>query len=510
MRALTRERRRCAPDRARAREGAMKKLVTLAVVAWLGAATAWAQTTPAPRYLLRVTKASALERVCKTYGLRVIRTVGWLSLHIVAGPDGTPRDALVTKVKADRSVWTFEPDYVASNGETAAAHPDLQQTTQSLDEALAVDRSLTDFYGTLAWNGFVHQPAFSLLDLEPARAAGRDGDGILVAVIDSGIDPDNPVLKDVLVPGYDFTRNVPGASEWGDLDQSTAAILDSEKCRPFYPIAPDADGKVTQSTAAILDSDCVPSLLTQSTAAILDTESGTRLSGAPPVPPAFGHGTMVAGLIHAVAPRARILPVKAFSSNGTGRSSDIAQAIYYAVLSGARVLNLSFTFDHVSEEVMYATAFAALQGRIVVAAAGNEGLTVRRWPAEHKWVLGVGATTLGDSRAPFSNQGYETFKIGAPGVNLVTTYPGGYYAAVSGTSFSTPLVSGAVALMGTAAPRLEWGATSDVVKQGSYAEISEIIRGGDNRYPQRLVIPPAVSLAPLLQRNFVKQINNIR
>jgi subtilisin family serine protease len=135
---------------------------------------------------------------------------------------------------------------------------------------------------------------------------------------------------------------------------------------------------------------------------------------------------------------------------------------------------------------------------------------VRRWPAEHRWVVGVGATTLWDSRATFSNQGYQTFKIGAPGVNLVTTYPGGYYAAVSGTSFSAPLVSGAVALMGNAAPLLEWGATSDVVKEGRYAEISDIIRNSDNTYPQRLIIPPAVSLAPLLQRSFVKQIYNIK
>ena len=148
-----------------------------------------------------------------------------------------------------------------------------------------------------------------------------------------------------------------------------------------------------------------------------------------------------------MAPRARILPLKAFSSDGTGRSADIAQAIYYAVLNGARVLNLSFTFESESQEVRYATAFAAQQGCIVVAAAGNDGLVVQRWPAQHDWVVGVGATTLWDTRAPFSNQGYGTFKVGAPGVDLVTTFPGGYYAAVSGTSFSTPLVSGAVVLM---------------------------------------------------------------
>ena len=488
----------------------MKKLLVVAVVAWLGVGTAWAQTAPPPRYLLRVTKDSVLDRVCKAYGLTVVRNIGWLYLYIVTGPVGASPDALVTKVRTDRYVMTFEPDYVATTGETAAAHPNLKQTTDSLDEALVVDRTVADFYGTLAWNGYAHQPAFTVLNLDQARAAGKDGEGITVAVIDSGVDERNPLLKDVLLPGYDFTRNLPGASEWGDLVQSTAAILDSHKCEAYYPITTAEDGTVTQSTAAILDSACTPGILNQSTAAILDSDSETQLAGAPPLPAAFGHGTMVAGLIHAVAPRAKILPVKAFSADGTGRSSDIAQAIYYAVMNGARVLNLSFTFTSVSQEVMYATAYAALSGRIVVAAAGNEGLMVKRWPAEHRWVVGVGATTLWDTRAPFSNQGYDTFKIGAPGVNLVTTYPGSYYAAVSGTSFSAPLVSGAAALMGTAAPLLEWGATSDVVRLGQYAEISDIVKNADSQYPQRLIVPPAVALAPLLQRDTVKQINNIR
>lgn len=221
---------------------------------------------------------------------------------------GAADETLASRVRANRSdVRTFEPDYVARTGETAAAHPDLTQTTQSLDEALVVDRAVTDFYGTPAWNGYAHQPAFSVMGLDHAHEAGKDGAGITVAVIDSGVDPQSPLLQDVLLPGYDFTRNQPGASEWGDLDQSTAAILDSHKCEPYYPTTTAEDGTVTQSTAAILDSETI-----------------TQLAASPPVPAAFGHGTMVAGLVHAVAPRARILPVKAFSADGTGRSSDRA------------------------------------------------------------------------------------------------------------------------------------------------------------------------------------------
>jgi subtilisin family serine protease len=482
----------------------IQKLLAWTVVGWIGLASSWAETAP-PQYILRVKQDSALGRVCVTHGLEVVRSIGWLSLYVVRGPAAAPAESLLATVRADKDVRTFEPDYVATNGQMAGAHhPDIEQTTDSLEEALAVDRTARDFYGALAWNGYVQQPALAVLEVEEARAAGQDGEGVIVAVIDSGIDPDNPVLKDVLLPGYDFTRNQPGASEWGDLVQSTAAILDSQKCDTFDP---SADGTVTQSTAAILDSRCVPGILNQSTAAILDDESTRLLAEEPPIPATFGHGTMVAGLIHSVAPRARILPLKAFAADGTGRSSDIAQAIYYAVASGARVLNLSFTFENLSQEVMYATADAALQGTIVVAAAGNDGLAVQRWPAEHKWVVGVGATTLWDARAPFSNQGYSTFKIGAPGVNLVTTYPGGAYAAVSGTSFSAPLVSGALALMGTAAPLLDWGATSDVLNKGRFVEISDVVRNADHRYPQRLLLPSAVALASKFERDSVKKIN---
>jgi hypothetical protein len=64
--------------------------------------------------------------------------------------------------------------------------------------------------------------------------------------------------------------------------------------------------------------------------------------------------------------------------------------------------------------------------------------------------------------------------------------------------------------MGIAAPLLEWGATADVVNKGTYAQISDIVRNSSNQYPQRLIVPPAVALAPLLQRDTVKQINNIK
>src|SRR6266850_1022468 len=138
----------------------------------------------------------------------------------------------------------------------------------------------------------------------------------IVAVIDTGVDVNHPVLSAVLLPGYDFTRKQAGASEWLD-------VLGLEN-GPTNTGAPNLQpGYVQQSTAAVLD---------QSTAAVLDGDPYS----------AFGHGTMTSGLIHLVAPKAKILPLKAFSSNGTGQLSDIVAALYYAVQHHANVVNMSF------------------------------------------------------------------------------------------------------------------------------------------------------------------------
>src|SRR6266571_1925650 len=145
------------------------------------------------------------------------------------------------------------------------------------------------------------------------------GTGI-VAVIDTGVDPSHPVLKPVLLTGYDFTRNQSGASEWLDLSSTGISATTSPNAQPV---------KVQQSSAAILD---------QSSAAILD--------GSPYV--AFGHGTMTSGLVHLVAPKAKILPLKAFSSNGTGNLSNIVAALYYAVQNKANVVNMSFDLSYPS------------------------------------------------------------------------------------------------------------------------------------------------------------------
>ena len=273
-------------------------------------------------------------------------------------------------------------------------------------------------YGPTAWNGYVSQPAATMIVHVPQAQSTFHviGTGI-VADIDTGVDPNHPALKPVLLPGYDFTRNQPGGSEMTDYTGTPPSGSTTNVAQ------------VNQSTAAVLD---------QSTAAVLD---GTPLYSA------FGHGTMVMGIIHLVAPQAQLLPLKAFSSNGTGYLSDILRAAYYGIQNGANVINMSFDFKTSSLELTKAMDYANLNQVICAASAGNDGMQELVYPAAiPNDVMGVASTSNTDTRSSFSNYGSDVW-VAAPGEAIISTYPFSTYAAGWGTSFSAPFVSGAGALV---------------------------------------------------------------
>src|SRR6266478_4634932 len=137
------------------------------------------------------------------------------------------------------------------------------------------DRTPLNYYGTLVWHGYAAQPAAQIIRLSDAQNGFNIGGTGIVAVIDTGVDTTHPVLQPVLLPGRDFTRNTDGGDEKGDVQQSTADVVDG--VGPTF---------INPSTMAVVD---------QSTADVVDT---TQYS-------AFGHGTMVAGVVHLVAPQAQ-------------------------------------------------------------------------------------------------------------------------------------------------------------------------------------------------------------
>jgi len=169
-----------------------------------------------------------------------------------------------------------------------------------------------------------------------------------------------------------------------------------------------------------------------------------------------GHGTHVAGIIAAqgfngkggvgVAFNVRIMAVRAAQYSGVLTVDDIAEGILYAVDNGAEVINMSFG-GYQRSQIIEDALEVALNQAVLVAAAGNDSLWIGEapfYPAALPYVLGVEASTPDGLLADFSNYGYD---IRAPGVSIYSTLPGNQYAAWSGTSMATPVVSGVAALM---------------------------------------------------------------
>lgn len=159
-----------------------------------------------------------------------------------------------------------------------------------------------------------------------------------------------------------------------------------------------------------------------------------------------GHGTFVAGLIHMVAPDAKILPIRVMDSTGMGTSFLIAEGIYHAIDHGARVINISMSSPENSIIVADAIAEALSLGIIVVASVDNRDSDDKVYPAANAGVIAVASTDMADVKSAFS--GYGSYvDLCAPGEDLVSILPNNQFAVASGTSFSAALVSGTSALV---------------------------------------------------------------
>ncbi|MBI3669369.1 MAG: S8 family serine peptidase [Acidobacteria bacterium] len=390
--------------------------------------------------------AAAVGGVADRHGLKVLDRVNQQDIFLLQGPVGADPQILVADLRQDPDVAESElnGDVFIPEALQGAA---LNQSTASILGALA-NRTLITYFGSSVWTSYVNQPAAAIIRVAEAQRLFATGAGV-VAVIDTGIDPKHPALSAVLVPGYDFTRNLPGlASDWADLNQSTASILD-------------------QSTASILDNQTVV-ILNQSTASILDQSTASILDTSQ-IPRSFGHGTMVAGLVHLVAPTAKLMPLKAFKADGSSNVFDILRAIYYATQNGARVINMSFSLAGSSQEFARAVSFATEHGAACVASAGNSGKEVLVFPAALRNVISIASTNNLDVRSSFSNFGAALVSVAAPGEALITTYPGNHYAAAWGTSFSTALASGGAALLFQLDPQM----SPDKV-EGSFSKAAKV------------------------------------
>ncbi|MFJ6217385.1 type VII secretion-associated serine protease mycosin [Streptomyces sp. NPDC092296] len=229
---------------------------------------------------------------------------------------------------------------------------------------------------------------------------GITGKGVVVAVIDTGVDARNPQLQG--------------------------------KVRPGQVLLKDPQTKQTVAGGATTD----------------------------PV----GHGTKVAGIIAAspsaatgfvgLAPDATILAIRQNDSEGSGDVKTLATAIDDAVAAGAQVINISQDVrgtgpsgDFNGRDALAKSVQAAIdKGIIVVASSGNDGKEGATFPASLPGVIAVGASDRNNERATFSQYG-DFVDVAAPGVDMLSTVPSAGQCVDNGTSFSAPYVAGVAALL---------------------------------------------------------------
>jgi subtilisin family serine protease len=240
--------------------------------------------------------------------------------------------------------------------------------------------------------------------------AEEGGDGVTVAIIDSGILASHEALATAdLLLGPDYVDD--------DLDPAEAANgLDD-----------DGDGLIDEG---------------------------------------FGHGTMVAGLTHVMAPEATLQIIRVLDDEGRGTVFDVVKAIRHAVDTGADVVNLSLGLLCDSEVLAEEVARAAAAGVTVIAAAGNDSQELPPvYPAADANTLSVAALDSVDVKAWFSNY-HLSVDISAPGEGLLVPFADGGYALCAGTSFAAPLIAGQAAIVRGLRPLATKGEVDDLCRAG--------------------------------------------
>lgn len=295
------------------------------------------------------------------------------------------------------------------------------QRNEALVISEPVDLLMGFYEGDWVDEDYSRQDGLRHLDL--GRVHGRsDGSGVVIAILDTGADASHPHLA-------------------GRLLQTR---------RPFL--------QQSESLANGIDDD------------------GDGL-----VDEAYGHGTHVAGILATVAPGATLLPLQILNDDGVGTAYELAVGLHEALWQGADIVNLSLSLSDESAVVAATLAKLESEGVLVVAAAGNSG-GAPRYPATDPAALGVAALDATNVLAEFSGRG--EVPLGAPGVRIVSSFPGGGLAEASGTSMACAVATGILALL-----------RSDTSERASVDPVSRLLLTATPVLPSQSLLHGAVAPA---------------
>ena len=291
--------------------------------------------------------------------------------------------------------------------------------------------------------------ALARADLPLAWEVTKGAPGVVVAVVDTGVEADHPALRGRVLPGHDFVN--------GDDDAS------------------DDNGHGTAVAGIVASAEVVPGIAGACT-------------------------------------ECRILPVKVLGADGTGSWGTIAAGVVWAVDHGAQVVNLSIGAPRAPDAIGGAVAYAISKGVIVVAAAGNAGIDQSFYPAAYPGVVSVAGVDDANARYPWSNFG-PWVTLTAPGCLGTTWIGAQYRTDFCGTSAAAPFVAGIAGLARAFRPDLgadafagAFAASATPLADGSTARAGLVnanallVSLGAPSAAPAAVAPPSLARAPVVGR----------
>ncbi len=351
---------------------------------------------PIDQVVVKPKPGVSINTILARYNASLLGTLTETNIYFLQLPAGQTADQILPILNTDPDLFYAEPNYY-SDGAPGGGFIMFGAHMSPLAEFIMFGAhgglTPTPPAGSTQW-------AWSKINLADAQKISR-GQGIIVAVLDTGMAPDHPLLNSSIIAGYDFVG-------------------------------------MTNS--------------------IYDRGNGLDDTGNGQIDEFVGHGTHVSGIIVTEAPGVQIMPIRVLNSDGAGTYWEVAAGIRYAVDHGAKIINMSLSAPRLTPSLADALDYAASHGVIVVAAAGvGPG---PNYPAAYSnplAVIGVGASDQNDGIPWFSGGQISDTDVYAPGVDIYSAYPYNGYGLGSGTSMSAPIVSGEAALLMSRYP--DWSST---------------------------------------------------